>query len=271
MASLTAILPKSSIFKIAIDGPAASGKSTTARHVAHRLGFTYIDSGAMYRAITLKALRRNIQFESPSEMPHIINLANTSKIHFATTTPIGGSGNDNTPQTIVYLDDEDVSADIRTMNVSRNVSFVAALPEVRKAMLAKQRRYANSTDIDGVVMDGRDIGTAVLPDAQVKIFLTAITNVRAMRRYEQLKKKEKELVVYEEILRDIEKRDKADLERKVSPLRKAIDAVVLDTTTLSLSEIVGKIIEMTNNMKSDAVQLSGINSSLNESTIQTQI
>ncbi|CAG8484285.1 10892_t:CDS:2 [Ambispora leptoticha] len=270
MASRAAILPKLSIFKIAIDGPAASGKSTTSRYVAHRLGFMHIDSGAMYRAITLKALRQNIKFESHNGISHIINLAHNSSIQFATTKPIGSSGGDNAPQTMVYLDDEDVSADIRTMDVTRNVSFVAAIPEIRKVMLAKQRGYANSTNIDGVVMDGRDIGTVVLPDAQLKIFLTANANVRAMRRYEQLKLKDKK-VVFEEILRDLEKRDKADLERKVSPLRKAIDAVVLDTTTLTLNEIVGKIIEMTNKLRNNAAQLSEVNSQLNELTKRTEI
>ncbi|KAG9286323.1 hypothetical protein G9A89_014310 [Geosiphon pyriformis] len=231
-------LMKQNIFQIAIDGPAASGKSmdfgTTAKLVALRLRFTYIDSALNQKLLPL----------TPETAPIISHLAQATKIRFVTAT--SSTTPTFLPQTTVFLDDKDVSSEIRSIEITRNVSIIAANPEVRKAMLAKQREFAHTTECDGLVMDGRDIGTVIFPNANVKVFLTADANVRAMRRFEEWKKGSKTDIKYEEILEDIEKRDKADLERAISPLRKADDAVTIDTTELSINEQVERIIELTN-------------------------
>jgi cytidylate kinase len=208
--------------KIAIDGPAGAGKSTIAKKVAKLLGFTYIDTGAMYRAITLKVLRKEIPLNDEKK---IIEIARESDIF------VEGEK--------VFLDGEDVSEEIRKPYVSERVSIVSQIPEVRKILVSKQREIAKSKN---VVMDGRDIGSVVFPEAQLKFFLTASLEERARRRYEELKSKGTN-VRYENVLEEIKVRDTLDSERKDSPLTIPEDAIVIDTTYLTEEEVVKKVFE----------------------------
>ncbi|ERM91855.1 cytidylate kinase [Caldanaerobacter subterraneus subsp. yonseiensis KB-1] len=208
--------------KIAIDGPAGAGKSTVAKKLAKLLGFTYIDTGAMYRAITLKVLRENISLEDEER---IIEAARKSDIS------LDGER--------VFLDGEDVSEEIRKPIISEKVSVVSQIPEVREILVKKQRKIAEGKN---VVMDGRDIGTVVLPDAQFKFFLTASLEERARRRYEELKNKGTE-VKYEEVLEEIKKRDSLDSGRKTSPLTIPEGAILIDTTDLTEEEVVERVYE----------------------------
>jgi len=208
--------------KIAIDGPAGAGKSTAAKKLAKLLGFTYIDTGAMYRAITLKVLRENISLEDEER---IVEVARKSDIS------LDGER--------VFLDGEDVSEEIRKPIISEKVSVVSQIPEVREILVKKQRKIAEGKN---VVMDGRDIGTVVLPDAQFKFFLTASLEERARRRYEELKNKGTE-VKYEEVLEEIKKRDSLDSGRKTSPLTIPEGAILIDTTDLTEEEVVERVYE----------------------------
>ncbi|AAM24572.1 Cytidylate kinase [Caldanaerobacter subterraneus subsp. tengcongensis MB4] len=208
--------------KIAIDGPAGAGKSTVAKKLAKLLGFTYIDTGAMYRAITLKVLRENISLEDEER---IVEVARKSDIS------LDGER--------VFLDGEDVSEEIRKPIISQKVSVVSQIPEVREILVKKQRKIAEGKN---VVMDGRDIGTVVLPDAQFKFFLTASLEERARRRYEELKNKGTE-VKYEEVLEEIKKRDSLDSGRKTSPLTIPEGAILIDTTDLTEEEVVERVYE----------------------------
>jgi cytidylate kinase len=213
--------------KIAIDGPAGAGKSTVAQQVAKRLGILYVDTGAMYRAVTLTALVRGCSIEdehSLREMLDAIDLMLEIK---------------NGVQH-VYVDDKDVSEAIRSRDVTRHVSTVAAYPLVRERLVDMQRRIASHKD---VVMDGRDIGTSVLPDAEVKIFLTASIEERARRRMEEFEKKGVH-ADYAELLRDIEERDRKDSKRAIAPLKQAEDAIRLDTTGRSIDEVVDRIVTL---------------------------
>ncbi|ERI10100.1 (d)CMP kinase [Aneurinibacillus aneurinilyticus] len=213
--------------KIAIDGPAGAGKSTVAQQVAKRLGILYVDTGAMYRAVTLTALVRGCSIEdehSLREMLDAIDLMLEIK---------------NGVQH-VYVDDKDVSEAIRSREVTRHVSTVAAYPLVRERLVDMQRRIASHKD---VVMDGRDIGTSVLPDAEVKIFLTASIEERARRRMEEFEKKGVH-ADYAELLRDIEERDRKDSKRAIAPLKQAEDAIRLDTTGRSIDEVVDRIVTL---------------------------
>lgn len=213
--------------KIAIDGPAGAGKSTVAQQVAKRLGILYVDTGAMYRAVTFTALARGYSIEdehSLREMLDAIDLTLEIK---------------NGVQH-VYVDDKDVSEAIRSPEVTRRVSTVAAYPCVREKLVDMQRRIASCKD---VVMDGRDIGTSVLPDAEVKIFLTASIEERARRRMEEFEKKGVQ-ADYAELLRDIEERDRKDSERAIAPLKQAEDAIRLDTTGRSIDEVVDRIVTL---------------------------
>jgi cytidylate kinase len=203
---------------VAIDGPAGAGKSTIARRVAGKMGFTYIDTGAMYRAVALAALRAGAALEDAARLEE---LAHAAAIEFEP----GGSR--------VFLNGEDVSEAIRQPEVSPAASKVSAIPGVRRAMVARQREIAAGTS---VVMEGRDIGTVVFPDAEVKIFLDARPEVRAGRRSRELE--EKGLAVRtEEVDREMRERDRRDATRADSPLVQASDAVYLDTTALSLDEV----------------------------------
>jgi cytidylate kinase len=212
------------LIKIAIDGPAASGKSTTAREVARRLNYLYIDSGAMYRAVTLKALWAGI---ATSDAEKIAEIAENISIEFK----------QNDHQTEIYMDGKDVSRAIRQPEVTQNINPVAANPRVREILVKKQQLLGKN---GGVVMDGRDITTVVFPDAELKIFMKASAEERAQRRVAELKQKGIVADV-NQVLKEIEERDRADLTRKHGPLIQAPEAIVIDTTHLSINEQVEKI------------------------------
>lgn len=210
---------------IAIDGHSSCGKSTMAKALAQQVGYIYVDSGAMYRAVTLFALREQLfnadgsmQAEAlQARMPEV-------KVHFkldsATNLPV------------TYLNEERVEDEIRTLEVSQHVSPIAALPFVREAMTAAQQAMGEEK---GIVMDGRDIGTAVFPHAELKIFVTASAEVRAQRRFDELQAKGLP-ASYEDILKNVQERDYIDSHREVSPLRQAEDALVLDNSHLTREE-----------------------------------
>ncbi len=208
---------------IAIDGPAGSGKSTVAKLVAKELGFSYIDTGAMYRAVAYKVLKDNIPLE---KAPHILD-----KIDIKLVETEDGIK--------VFLDGEDISDKIRTEEVGKVASQIAKIPQVRKKLVELQRKLA--LEKENAVLEGRDIGTVVFPDADLKIFLTASAEERARRRYLQLKEKGLN-PSYEEILKSIIDRDKNDTERKDSPLKPAEDAIIIDTTDKSIDQVVNLII-----------------------------
>lgn len=210
---------------IAIDGFSSCGKSTMAKQLARRIGYTYIDSGAMYRAVTLYCLRHGIIGADGSiDAERLRGEMDGIGIAFRPDPATGR------PHTL--LNGEDVEGEIRQMQVSAHVSPVSALPFVREAMVRQQQRFGAEK---GVVMDGRDIGTTVFPDAELKVFVTADARTRAQRRYEELKAKGAE-ADFDEILRNVEERDRIDQTREVSPLRRADDAVVLDNSRMSLEE-----------------------------------
>ena len=213
---------------IAIDGPAGAGKSTVARLVAERLGFVYVDTGAMYRAVALKALETGLD---PEQVEQIAQMAAGLDIRLIP----GDRGIQ------VLVDGRDVTEQIREPRVSRAVSEIARIPRVRELLVLKQREMAKRK---GVVMDGRDIGTHVMPDAEVKVFLTASVKERAARRYAELKAKN-ETVTLEQLERDIAMRDRMDEQREVSPLRKAEDAVLLDTTGMTIPQVVERVLQLT--------------------------
>ncbi len=208
---------------IAFDGPAGAGKSTVARLVSKRLGYRYIDTGAMYRAITLKAINTLENIED--DIDGLIDLTKETLISF-----------DEDGR--VYLDGNDVSDAIRSPEVGNWVSIVARVREVREVLVGIQRELASG---GGVVVDGRDIGTVVLPDADLKIFLTASLEERACRRFNELCEKGFQ-VSKEAIKEEIEKRDKIDSQREVGPLTVATDALVIDTTHLSIEDVVERVI-----------------------------
>lgn len=213
---------------IAIDGPAGAGKSTIARLAAKELGFIYVDTGALYRAIGLAASRRGFKADSTSD---IIAMLSDIKVEL--------SFNDRSEQ-IVLLDGEDVSGLIRTPEISMMASAVSAIPEVRAYLLDLQRDMSHTNN---VIMDGRDIGTVVLPDAELKIFLSASPECRARRRYDELKEKGMD-VRYEDILSDVIARDYADSHRDIAPLKPAEDAVMVDTSGEDLETSVNKLLKI---------------------------
>lgn len=215
---------------IAIDGPAGAGKSTIAKLIAKQLGLVYIDTGAMYRAVGLKAKRNNI---ACSEQEKIEEMLKNTEVELK---------NEN-GATAVYLDGENVSAEIRLPEISRMASDISAVPVVRYAMVEMQRSMANKTD---TVLDGRDIGTFVLPNADVKIFLTASVEERAERRYKELIARG-ENVKKEDVRSDIEKRDYNDSHRALAPLKKADDATEVDTTGMTIDQVCEKIISLVRN------------------------
>lgn len=202
---------------IAIDGPAGAGKSSVSKLLAGRMGYTYLDTGAMYRALTSEAIRRGLSDEAS-----IIEMARAADMQVAP----GETGMK------VFLDGRDVTGDIRTPEVSARVSAVSAIPEVREVMVELQRKLSVR---GGTVLDGRDIGTVVLPDADVKIFLTASPHTRALRRYAEMKEKNPDVTV-DSIEQDIRRRDYLDSTRAASPLVPASDAVHLDNSGMTLEE-----------------------------------
>ena len=205
---------------IAIDGPVGSGKSTLARRVAAMMGYVYIDTGAMYRAMALKARRRGISFDASDALTSL-----------AGETRIDLRANDPTQQ--VFLDGEDVTGAIRTPEVAQAASKVAVVPGVRKVLVAEQRRAGER---GGVVMEGRDIGSVVFPDAHLKIFLTASPEIRAERRWREHQQKG-DATDLARTLVEIHERDRRDREREISPLVRAPDAVVVDSTAMEPEDV----------------------------------
>ena len=203
---------------IAIDGPSGAGKSTLARRLAANLGFIYVDTGALYRAIALSMLRRN---------------ADTEEQIIGSLKELDVTLGYQEGEQHVFANGEDVSGLIRTPEVTMAASKVSAIPEVRKYLFDLQQNLAKT---NSVVMDGRDIGTVVLPDADVKIFLTASPEKRAMRRYLEMQEKNIVGQTYEEVLADGIRRDEQDMNREIAPLRQAEDAVLVDTSDLDLEE-----------------------------------
>lgn len=215
------------MISIAIDGPAGAGKSTIARAAAAKLGYIYIDTGALYRAIGLAAYRNSTNLEDEEEVEKLLK---SIDIHLVFV-----NGDQH-----VLLNDSDVSKEIRTEKASMMASKVSAIPAVRSALLDMQRNFAKN---DNVLMDGRDIGTVVLPNAQVKIFLTASPEVRAKRRVAQLEEKCM-AADYNEVLRDIITRDYNDSHREIAPLKPAENAVIFDTSDLTLEQSIEKIVSV---------------------------
>ena len=211
---------------IAVDGPAGSGKSTISKLLAKELGLVYLDTGAMYRLFTLKMLKENISFSDSDKINELL-----------------GNLNINIENGKFYLDDEDVSEDIRKTDVAENVSKTAAIDEVRKKMVSLQREFSKSKN---VILDGRDIGTVVFPEADIKIFLVADPRERAERRFKELKAKG-ENISLDSIYENILKRDKLDSTRENSPLKKANDAIEVDTTGKNIEEVKNIILNLYNN------------------------
>lgn len=213
--------------KIAIDGPASAGKSTVAKILASELNYVYCDTGAMYRALTLQALKHNIDVDDEEKL---VALLKDTSISFEP----------DEDQQKVFLNQEDVTMDIRQPDVTNNVSAISAHKGVREELVRRQQEIAQA---GGIVMDGRDIGTAVLPDAEVKIFLVASAKERAERRYKE--NVSKGITTPLKVLqKEIEDRDYKDSHREVSPLVQAEDAIRLDTTSLSITQVVNKMKEL---------------------------
>ncbi|MBR5808949.1 MAG: (d)CMP kinase [Clostridia bacterium] len=213
--------------KVAIDGPAGAGKSSIAKAVSRKLDFVYIDTGAMYRAVAVYAIENGIEIKEENFTKEVLDAI---KIDIAYE--------DGTQK--IFLLGKDVSERIREADASIGASNVAVIPAVRLKLVELQRNLAEKTS---VIMDGRDIGTYVLPDAEVKIFLTASSDVRAKRRLLEMKEKGME-ADFETVKRDIEYRDKNDSEREFAPLRKAEDAVLVDTSNMTIDEVIDRIIEI---------------------------
>ena len=222
---------------IAIDGTSSSGKSSFARRIASQLGYVFIDTGAMYRAVTLYAMRAGlVDAHGVLDTEGIIATLPEMSIEFRHNPPTGNSD--------IYLNGENVENAIRSIDVSNNVSAVSQIPEVRAYLVKIQQQIGEQK---GVVMDGRDIGTVVFPDAELKLFMTADPEVRAMRRYKELLDRG-EKVSLEEIIENIRKRDLADTTRAVSPLKKAPDALTLDNSRMSLEEQMAWVMEKINKL-----------------------
>lgn len=208
---------------IAIDGPAGAGKSTISNLIAKNLGINYIDTGAMYRAITYKCIKEDIDV---NDIQRVVDLCSRTDVDFV----------DN----YIYLDGQRLNEEIRTLQVSSRVSDVAKIPQVREFLLEKQREIGKRSD---VILDGRDVGTHIFPDAKYKFFLNASAQERGRRRYQELIDKGQS-VVLEEIIEDIKKRDYIDSTREVAPLVKADDAIEVDTTSMTIDQVVTYISDM---------------------------
>lgn len=208
---------------IAIDGPAGSGKSTIAKLIAKDLDLVYLDTGAMYRIFTLKTLKENVECTNLKKINELLEILDI-----------------DIDKDKFYLDKKDVTSEIRTTEVANNVSNIAAIKEVREKMVSLQREFSKSKNI---IVDGRDIGTVVFPNANVKIFLIADTKERTNRRYKELKEKDKN-ISWAEIYKNILTRDEIDSTRKIAPLKKAEDAIEVDTTGKSIEEVKKIILEI---------------------------
>ncbi len=213
---------------IALDGPAGAGKSSIARRAAKALGYIYVDTGALYRTVGLAAMRNNVEPKPSAELEHLL-----ASIHVELTF-------NETGEQIVLLDGEDVSGEIRTSEASKMASNISAVPAVRAYLLDLQRDMAKTNN---VIMDGRDIGTVVLPDAKVKIFLTASPEARAQRRYKEMAEKGMD-VQYENVLKDVMERDYNDMHREIAPLKPAEGSITVDTTELDFEQSIEAIINV---------------------------
>ena len=211
---------------IAIDGPAGAGKSTVARIIAQKLGFLYIDTGAMYRALTLRALERKIDAK---DIPALIEMAHSTNIDLT---------NNQDGSLKIFLDGQDVSRLIRQPRITRLVSDIAKIKGVREIMLGLQRKFGKQRDS---VLDGRDIGTVVFPDADKKFYIDAEFSVRVRRRYKELKELNQD-VTLEDIEKDLRNRDNIDSTREFAPLKKADDAIYIDTTNMTIEEVVNRVL-----------------------------
>lgn len=220
------------MISVAIDGPVGAGKSSVARESAKRLGFIYVDTGALYRGVALYASRKGADLNVPD---NVTALLPEIKVELKIENGIQK----------IFLCGEDVSEEIRLPEISMAASSVSSIPEVREFLLELQRDIAKNNN---VLMDGRDIGTVVLPDAQLKIFITANPEIRAKRRYDELAAKGVE-TTFEQVLNDLNRRDYQDSHRAVAPLKMAENAVLVDTSELSFEESVEKIVELTNNVR----------------------
>jgi CMP/dCMP kinase len=225
---------------IAIDGYSACGKSTIAKALAARLGYSYVDSGAMYRAVTLYCLRKGILKDGKFFVDDVIREMPNIHLSF--------KYNPHTKASDTYLNGEYVEKEIRTMEVSNNVSHISVIKEVRDEMKKIQQRLGKDK---GVVMDGRDIGTSIFPDAELKVFMTADTDVRTQRRMDELTAKGVK-VTFEEVKRNLLDRDYEDSHRKESPLRKADDAIELDNTDLTREEQLEFVLKLVEDLKLNA-------------------
>ncbi|WP_457644452.1 (d)CMP kinase [Persephonella sp.] len=213
---------------IAIDGPAGSGKSTVAKRLSNILGYTYIDTGAMYRAVAYKVKQEGI---NPDDADAVVSIMKKINIKLEPS--------DNGVK--VFLDGEDVSSKIRTEEIGKIASKIAKHSEVRKILVQKQREMGKKAK--NAVIEGRDTGTVIFPDADLKIFMTASPEIRARRRWEELKNKGLD-IDYNQILKEVKERDHLDQTRKDSPLRPAKDAIIIDTTNKSIDEVINQILEL---------------------------
>ena len=213
---------------IALDGPAGAGKSSIARRAAKALGYIYVDTGALYRTVGLAAMRNNVEPKPSAELEQLL-----ASIRVELTF-------NETGEQIVLLDGEDVSGEIRTSEASKMASNISAVPAVRAYLLDLQRDMAKTNN---VIMDGRDIGTVVLPDAKVKIFLTASPEARAQRRYKEMVEKGMD-VQYESVLKDVMERDYNDMHREIAPLKPAEGSITVDTTELDFEQSIDAVINV---------------------------
>ena len=215
------------IYNIAIDGPAGAGKSTIAKLVAKEKGYIYVDTGAMYRGLAIHFLDKGIQ---PQETEKVIEACKDAEVTIAYEDAVQH----------VYLNGKDISSRLRNEEVGNMASVTSAIPEVRKKLLELQQNLAKTQN---VIMDGRDIGTCVLPHADVKVYLTASVETRAKRRYQELQEKGEDCNL-EEIAHDIEERDRRDMTREIAPLKQAEDAVLVDSSDMTIDEVVKTIVEL---------------------------
>ena len=214
-------------YNVAIDGPAGAGKSTIAKLVANEKGYIYVDTGAMYRGLAIHFLDKGIQ---PQETEKVIEACKDAEVTIAYEDAVQH----------VYLNGKDISSRLRNEEVGNMASVTSAIPEVRKKLLELQQNLAKTQN---VIMDGRDIGTCVLPHADVKVYLTASVETRAKRRYQELQEKGEDCNL-EEIAHDIEERDRRDMTREIAPLKQAEDAVLVDSSDMTIAEVVKTIVDL---------------------------
>lgn len=214
-------------YNVAIDGPAGAGKSTIAKLVAKEKGYIYVDTGAMYRSLAIHFLDKGIQ---PQETEKVIEACKDAEVTIAYEDAVQH----------VYLNGKDISSRLRNEEVGNMASVTSAIPEVRKKLLELQQNLAKTQN---VIMDGRDIGTCVLPHADVKVYLTASVETRAKRRYQELQEKGEDCNL-EEIAHDIEERDRRDMTREIAPLKQAEDAVLVDSSDMTIAEVVKTIVDL---------------------------